>query len=507
MTKKTKTTQRKTKKSSVRVGGKAYLSRFALWQKILVVIVFAGVVSAASIAVYSQMKERQLIAKAASYSKVDIHSNPKSSAGVTFSACKLLSGDNYTITILAVKSPKVSNASVAVKIYKKSGSVQSYASQVTAKSWWGGEVSALQLVSSKSKGDELVFTAVSKSGTSAPRYSTQPVRKSFKSTSAYQAALRDFQASTINPSSLTDCNKPAPNPVASSVCLSRSSSNKLFVSRLQKTRYSNGTIPKNTVIDASQAYWDGTDVNGKPISWTITVDGTGPACWYGGKFTGAWDDKSRSVTWSKDYHHAGAVTIRMDRFLVEGLRAHNQGDGIRMEAGGSNFHVKDVHLSDIHDDCVENDFLHTGTVESSLFDGCYSGISAATFEGIERNGVNDTWTFKNNLLRMKPFNTMFKPEKYGAYGHAMLFKGWYEPNRGPKLVLENNIFRADQKANIGDLQIPKNAELKSCKNNTFVWLGKGPFPYKLPSCFKITTDKKIWDNAVAAWKKQHPNVL
>jgi hypothetical protein len=32
-----------------------------------------------------------------------------------------------------------------------------------------------------------------------------------------------------------------------------------------------------------------------------------------------------------------------------------------------------------------------------------------------------------------------------------------------------------------------------------VWLGKGPYPDHLPSCFKITRDKSVWDRAVASW--------
>jgi hypothetical protein len=37
-----------------------------------------------------------------------------------------------------------------------------------------------------------------------------------------------------------------------------------------------------------------------------------------------------------------------------------------------------------------------------------------------------------------------------------------------------------------------------------VWLGEGPFPDPLPDCFTVTTDKSVWDNAVAEWKANHP---
>lgn len=497
---------KKTQRKQVRVGGRRGLSGLRVWQKLLLLVLFAGVVSLVSITMYSQYHQRDLTAKAASYTKVDIRSNPKSSAQVAFHACKTVSGDRITATILATKPKSVMNAKAVATVYQKKRATQSAGRTTTNTQWWGGEVTAMQLVLSQSGGDELVFSAQSRSGQSKPQYSVQPVRKTFKTDAAYQAALKEFQAATINPSSFIDCNKAASSRTAeNSICLNRKGSRKVL-SDLQKREYRDYSIAKNTVYDARRAYWDGTTSTGVPVSWAIGVDGAGPACWYGGKYTGAWNDRSPDVTWSKDYHHAGAMTIRMSDFLVEGYRAHNQGDGIRMESRAANFHIKDVYMSDIHDDCVENDFLHNGITEDSLFEGCFAGFSAATYDGINPNGQNNTWTIRNNLMSMKPYYTMFKPEKYGNYGFAMLFKGWYAKDKGPKLVIENNVFMADRKSSIGNLSIPANAEVKSCKNNTFVWLGEGEFPYTLPSCFKITKDKAVWTNAVAKWKADRPTI-
>jgi len=39
-----------------------------------------------------------------------------------------------------------------------------------------------------------------------------------------------------------------------------------------------------------------------------------------------------------------------------------------------------------------------------------------------------------------------------------------------------------------------------------VWLGPGDYPVPLPSCFTVTKDRSVWDNAVAAWKANHPHV-
>jgi hypothetical protein len=50
-------------------------------------------------------------------------------------------------------------------------------------------------------------------------------------------------------------------------------------------------------------------------------------------------------------------------------------------------------------------------------------------------------------------------------------------------------------------------QLASCSNNVMVWLGSGPFPATLPSCFTITTDRAVWDNAVASWIARHPDLV
>jgi len=49
-------------------------------------------------------------------------------------------------------------------------------------------------------------------------------------------------------------------------------------------------------------------------------------------------------------------------------------------------------------------------------------------------------------------------------------------------------------------------QLQDCANNVMVWLGPGSFPATLPSCFTVTTDRSVWDNAVADWLARHPTV-
>ena len=47
------------------------------------------------------------------------------------------------------------------------------------------------------------------------------------------------------------------------------------------------------------------------------------------------------------------------------------------------------------------------------------------------------------------------------------------------------------------------SSLTACSNNVMVWLGGGLYPAPLPACFTVTTDRAVWDDAVASWKLRH----
>lgn len=290
-----------------------------------------------------------------------------------------------------------------------------------------------------------------------------------------------------------------------SKCLARSGS-VIRLTGLRKSQYKNQALQPNTIINAKGLTWDGRDSSNNPIPWVATFGGQGPACWFGGKYQGVWNDTDPNITWEDPYHHAGIATIRSPDFLMEGIRADNNGDGIRVENPGSNFHIRGVWVSNMHDDCFENDHMLGGIVEDSFFDGCYTGISL-DHKSQSLDGSKNTMTFKDNLLWMKPMNTVFRGT---APGTAMLFKGW-SPNRAvaPAMVITNNIFRIDQKTGFQKHQVPPLMNLKTCSNNTIVWTGAGVFPYSqyFPSCFKITKDMSVWTNAVKKWKDAHANIF
>ena len=249
-------------------------------------------------------------------------------------------------------------------------------------------------------------------------------------------------------------------------------------------------IPASTGVDALGALWLQTD------NWPVSFGGGSGGCFLGGDIIGTYP---QSTPWST-FHHTGGLNFTNPDFTIAGLRVHNIGDGIRVRAGADNFRITGVHLSFIHDDCVENDQLYSGVVEDSLLDGCYVAFSARPSSGDSVDGHRNTETFRDNVVRLQPMPTVYKGR---APGHGGFFKWDDDGHRAPSLVVQDNVFRVDQRPNHQNLGLPAGYKV-TCSNNVVVWLGKGRYPDKLPKCFRVTRDRKVWDRAVARWQAAHP---
>jgi hypothetical protein len=271
-------------------------------------------------------------------------------------------------------------------------------------------------------------------------------------------------------------------------------------------------LAENTRIDAHSATWTALWPVQDQFNYPIRFAGGPNICFSGGTIQGNYPEQIGSdshSTW--DYMHSTTgLMVYADSTTIEGTRIYNYGDGINFNYGPSgNFIIKGVHLSHIRDDCVQNDWLYSGLIDDSLFDGCYSAFSARTYLGQDppaHDGSNNLWTIQNSLIRLEPMWGVYKNRGL-IPGHDGWFK-WDSSGISPRLALHNNIFRVDQDANNVGLGIPS-GKLESCSNNTVVWLGSGHYPDPLPTtfnnqpCFTITTDLSVWDNAVADWLSIH----
>lgn len=257
----------------------------------------------------------------------------------------------------------------------------------------------------------------------------------------------------------------------------------------QKGRYLT-YIPAHGAVDAQTAMWLQTD------NWPVSYSGGTDACWLGGRIIGTYP---QTTPWS-EFHHTGGVNFQSDHLTIVDLRVHNYGDGIRVRDGGRNFLIDGAHLSFIHDDCIENDQLYTGTVQNSLLDGCYVAFSSRPSSGDHVDGHTNTYTIRHNVVRVKAMPTVYKGK---APGHGGFFKWEDDAHVSPKLVLRDNVFRVDSPPNHQTLGLPRGYHVQ-CSNNVVVWLGKGRYPDPLPKCFRVTRDRKVWDRAVAEWNAAHP---
>jgi len=187
---------------------------------------------------------------------------------------------------------------------------------------------------------------------------------------------------------------------------------------------------------------------------------------------------------------------------VEVAHVTNYGDGIRIENYAENFVIRDVRITDSHDDCVEDDRQHNGLIDDSYLDGCFVLISSRPGAAVPPSvdGRANNITIQNSLLWQKGMPTC------GFAGQFPPCTGptWKWDNRsgkpGPKLVLKNDVIRIDQKPSNGDLKFPPQV---SCENTTLVWLGPGTYPVAMPPGCTVTTNISVWNAAVSAWLARH----
>jgi hypothetical protein len=265
------------------------------------------------------------------------------------------------------------------------------------------------------------------------------------------------------------------------------------------------SLARDTRVNASTAqFLTAADV-------AVRVGGNLNVCYHGGQILG---QGPPSTTWTTMHDRYGMVVRDAGLFQLEGVEFFDYGDGVSMDAqGDAEWSIRHVHVKYSRDDCVENDFLNSGTIDSSFFDGCYDGMSSEEYTSV-LNGSSNLVVIRNSLWRLQAMDQAYS----GPLPNHNAFWKW--SRIGPKLALYNNVFRADQGSEEGNgadmFMAPRPGKLADCENNIMVWLGAGPFPETLPTtfngkpCFTLMTGAAgltYWNNAVAQWRANHPNLL
>lgn len=303
--------------------------------------------------------------------------------------------------------------------------------------------------------------------------------------------------------------QPDAGVVAPSACLS--AANVVKISGSFTSQYS-GQPANNSTIDARGATWTMSD------GWLSTPKGSTNVCWVGGDFSLSVDDTSKSPTaaWADIWHHNGGQTLKYNNtnWTFDSISIRHVGDAFNMSDGAQNFTIRHSHISDVRDDCVQNDDFHAGEVHDNFFDGCYAGFSARATDGVTPNdGHNNLWSIHDNLIWIKPSRSVYKGD---SPGNAQLIK-WEKtnPQLAPKLSFKNNLVRIGKAPfQIGSsssepFYFPPGIEFS---NNTLYWDGAGAAPASLVAMFDAAHGSRIvytsseWDQAVGAWKAAHPTV-
>ena len=282
-------------------------------------------------------------------------------------------------------------------------------------------------------------------------------------------------------------------PPGTASCLTQSGPT-ISLAGVQSSPFDDTGLADNTRVDASSAQFLTT------ANASIQIGGGSNLCWHGAESIG---QLPPATSWSEALSYYAAVPDGPG-VTVEDIRTFDRGDGVAFGRNVPNFVLRRAYIHYARDGCVENHFVFSGTVEDALLDGCFIGFASRPYTTTQ-DGSNNVLTIRNTLVRLQPMD--------GTYtGPAPGNGGFYEWSAiSPKVALFNNVFRADQNTNQGDEDMaPPPGKLAACSNNVMIWLGPGPFPEPLPSCFRVLTGAEglqYWNTAVAQWKAAHPNLL
>lgn len=253
-------------------------------------------------------------------------------------------------------------------------------------------------------------------------------------------------------------------------------------------------LAQNTTLQAAGGTW----VNGEPYEVSFLGSASG-ACMVRGTIVDLWSDAD---AWTK-WHGRSALRFSQPTFTVYAVHLQNNGDGVKPkdEAGGQaqDFHVEGSWIQHMHDDCLENDYLHAGTIRDNLFDGCYVMFSSRPWiSGV--NAGQNVVNIDHNVGALEPMRTVFSGPSPGTGG----FFKW--SSRAPSVLLTDNVFMAKQLPNHGTLDPPTGPLL--CARNVIVWEGPGAFPSdaawhaRCPDTV-VTTNPARYTNARTTWLANH----
>ncbi|WP_147251442.1 hypothetical protein [Blastococcus sp. TBT05-19] len=244
-----------------------------------------------------------------------------------------------------------------------------------------------------------------------------------------------------------------------------------------------------------------------PFVTGTTVAGA-RTCILGGELRGTIDPGLSWEDFHDDYNAACVKVVALDWLQIHGTRCDGVEDGFRPQEGGVNlnrtsFLISGTHLSNVADDCLENDYTLGGVVHDSLWESCFTGISErpSSANGSWTSPEGETLTLDHVLIGL---HAMPHDSDKGT-GTNALFKWSTSAN---DLVIKCSTFFVPERSVNGTdtMAVPAGTVVddSACPDrpSTIVWLGGGEYPAPTAG-LRVVDDRKVWDDAVAAWKAAH----
>lgn len=219
----------------------------------------------------------------------------------------------------------------------------------------------------------------------------------------------------------------------------------------------------------------------------------------------------RTADWHTTHPSHGIYFADTPSPTVEGVAVgvDNQitGDGITFKHGNPNWVFRDSYVQRAGDDAIENDRFNNGIADNILVDSAFQGMSCRDELRDYLTPRHYHFTVQNSLISLagRATHRFIKHTIVGAnYCHISLKNnvilldddaGGLNPNTHPNIARQGGdlLFEGDcvgaQNVVVyigGDARVQRRLEQAS------------------PACYRVTTDRGVWDAARADWFARHP---
>jgi hypothetical protein len=223
---------------------------------------------------------------------------------------------------------------------------------------------------------------------------------------------------------------------------------------------------------------------------------------HGGLFAG---EVPLMSDWQSTYCNSAAAALRSSPGAkMEYLRMRRVWDAVRMSEDSDGFVLRESWISEVRDDCIENDHLNSGVIEDMLLDGCFSGLSMRPPKGEDRSPTGGAVVLNGVLARMESY--IYK----GQLRHGPPFK---VDEVGPLIEIHNSVIAMDDPHMVAKLRLSIGwTRIGSCSGNLLLWTADTPWPdnfAKPPACFRLVEGaeaRALWHEARRNWIDCHPKI-